>query len=262
MLFRWYRPVNKTAPELEEEVRERLEENLREDPEDGTTRVFSSLLGLQDFHETFFENLSLSTLRSVINRWKRDKLVLLLRPEGKDHCRCPVCEGIQNQEEEATQTWKRGREGKDAKSLWKKVLELRAAREKHQEENCLQRKGMYRIRDQALYQPRTGMFHLDAKSQYKYPRFWREVRGVPGCRYSAQAIGLHFLILSAERRPNIISFEGFHDMKSNHSTTFLLEEDAGNQDTDLIGSLLHLFLKQTRILGTIDDLILVLDNCS
>lgn len=77
----------------------------------------------------------------------------------------------------------------------------------------------------------------------------------------------------------------FHDLVTDRSVTYLLEEDAGTQDGDLIGSLIYLFLTQqvsalpaatsethptpsvvtaptVRRVDAYKDVILVLDNCS
>jgi len=50
-------------------------------------------------------------------------------------------------------------------------------------------------------------------------------------------------------------------MKTDHSTTFLIEECAGSQDTDLIASTLWLYC-QKFVQKDVQELVLTLDNCS
>lgn len=138
--------------------------------------------------------MSLSTLRAIIDRWKRDKQVLLLTCEGTDHCRCPVCEGLQNQLQAASDAFQELAKSKKQNDLavimaWNEVKACQSALDKHLEESQVQRVGMYLLRSSSLADNKTAVYHVDAKSKYRYPRFWRAVRGVPGCRYTAQAFG-------------------------------------------------------------------------
>lgn len=172
-------------------MRRKLQEEVYESPEDGTRVTFTTCRGVRDFHRTFFSNLlHLSTLRAVVTRWKRDNCILVLTPQGKDHCRCPVCESLRNEKEGLVAKGLQAKKlKKDASQIWERIKEIDSAFVGHLDNGCLQRQGMYALQQKAKGSSAMGIFHMDAKSQYKWPRFWREVRNVPACRHSAHAIG-------------------------------------------------------------------------
>jgi len=92
--------------------------------------------------------------------------------------------------DEALSKLKKLDKGGDAyRRLRELAITIDAAFQKLRENSCIQRPGLKILRDDNLYRVDVGLFHTDAKSQYKFPPFWREVRGVPTRRYSAHAIG-------------------------------------------------------------------------
>jgi len=92
-------PVNKTKPAKETEIVEKLQEHLRPNPEDATQLVFTSanLNGLTSFHQEYFSDMPLSTLRNIVERFKERHNVIALKGIFRDHCLCPVCADLRAQ---------------------------------------------------------------------------------------------------------------------------------------------------------------------
>ena len=113
------------------------------------------------------------------------------------------------------------------------------------------------------------MFHMDAKSKWSLPFFRQEVRGVPQAKFVIQEIGKSALISPALRWLTAFCASlcvwraglGFHDMSNNEFLGLLLDESAGNQDSDMIGSLVYQLLTIHLADEGVEELVLVLDNC-
>jgi len=76
-----------------------------------------------------------------------------------------------------------------------KLTIVTSALEKHQQEQQLQRAGMYRLRDQVREKEGVAMLHIDAKSKYIYPRLWKALRSMPSEKYWCHALGIFFSFL-------------------------------------------------------------------
>jgi len=167
-----------------------------------------------------------------------------------------------------------------------KLQNCQAALKEHDDEQQAQRAGMQNMRNELLKDPTWEMFHIDAKKHQRIPTWKKEPRNIPKEKFMVHTVGesrtrkkkerkkikfqkkrrmkLFFFISSSFFDFLLISFAGFHDMKTNVCTNFLLEDSAGTEDTAMITSLIRIFMEKVlkkEKPGT-KKLTLIFDNCS
>jgi len=72
---------------------------------------------------------------------------------------------------------------------------VEASFKEHDDKQRIQRAGMNELRERASADPNQFMWHMDAKSVYKFPYFPQEPRGVPGVKFELNAMGESSLVL-------------------------------------------------------------------
>ena len=117
------------------------------------------------------------------------------------------------------------------------------------------------IRSNLVHNPTTAMYHVDAKSKWFLPYFHQDIRGTTSQKTTVLEIGMKFLGKISDLWLTVNNQQpGFYDMRANNFLGLLLEESAGHQDGDMIGSLLYQFM--TKMMAKdVKKLVLVLDNC-
>ena len=260
----------------------------------------ANLNGLTSFHKEFFDGMPLSTLRNIVERFKQCHNVIALKGLFRDHCLCPVCADLRAQINLCTEALKHAasnvrillpdvrvvclfskkffKQQQESYDLKEKVFALKDAFEAHNDLQLLQRAGMNQIRSTLTHltlASKKRMFHMDAKSKWSLPFFLQEVRGVPQAKFVIQEIGESFFMVPVFDGGGVNSTAhcflcffcvwwvclGFHDMSNNQFLGLLLDESAGNQDSDMIGSLICQLLTIHLADESVEELVLVLDNC-
>ena len=158
-------------------------------------------------------------------------------------------------------------ETEDQEEVKEELKKAEAALALHDRIQHLQRVGMLKLVDDLKEDESAAVFHFDAKSKYFLPFFHQEIRCSVTARHPVQAYGneSHPFQFWVQASPGlssvvVVGCAAFHDMVHQTSETLLLEESAGNQDSDLIGSLVYLFVTE-RLPKAKRSLTLIVDNC-